>query len=570
VLILKANKIHQGDCVELLAKLEPRSVHLAFADPPFNIGYEYDVYDDRKAYEHYLTWSREWMAGIHRALRPDGTFWLAIGDEYAAELKLIARDLGFSCRSWVIWYYTFGVNCTRKFNRSHAHLFHFLKDPKRFTFNENDPAIRVPSARQLVYADARANPLGRLPDDTWILRPQDLQGGFGENSDTWYFPRVAGTFKERAGFHGCQMPEQLLGRIVRASSNVGDLVLDPFTGSGTTLTVAKKLGRDWIGFELSPEYARQAAQRIERAAVGDALNGAVDPLASAPATANGKQRGVSVPKSRASLSKLSIGSKLVGPDGRAYSDEEAVVVLAYLVAGAGFSADQMLSDPELNAAFTDQCKSNGSNAEPSQCFKKLLNLRKAGRLPRVELRRPRSLKYSDIDAYSFASEIAWRCVESKMNSMSLEEILCDPIAASEFDKIATRYAPGHKSFEYRWAALRIRKRAKDVRQYVLDLQTSTKNQRLPPSRRLSQLEVDSFVGSRGVYVMRGGNGEKLYVGETLDLKNRLSQHERNPFEGATSASVIPMPNAKHELQGLQSVLIGRYQPPLNRRQLAHT
>jgi DNA modification methylase len=295
---LKTSRIHQGDCIELLAKLAPGSVHLAFADPPFNIGYEYDVYDDRKEYDHYLDWSRRWMAGVHRALRPDGTFWLAIGDEYAAELKLIARDLGFSCRSWVIWYYTFGVNCTRKFNRSHAHLFHFLKDPKQFTFNFEDPAIRVPSARQLVYADARANPKGRLPDDTWILRPQDLPGGFSEESDTWYFPRVAGTFKERAGFHGCQMPEQLLGRIIRASSNEGDLVLDPFTGSGTTLTVAKKMGRDWIGCELSPEYVRQSTQRIEKAAVGESLNGAVDPLASAPTTANGKQRKDSPAKAR--------------------------------------------------------------------------------------------------------------------------------------------------------------------------------------------------------------------------------------------------------------------------------
>jgi DNA modification methylase len=295
---LKTNRIHQGDCIQLLEKLEPGSVHLAFADPPFNIGYEYDVYDDRKAYDHYLDWSRQWIAGVHRALRPDGTFWLAIGDEYAAELKLVARDVGFSCRSWVIWYYTFGVNCTRKFNRSHAHLFHFLKDPKHFTFNFDDPTIRVPSARQLVYADARANPRGRLPDDTWILRPQDLPDGFTEESDTWYFPRVAGTFKERAGFHGCQMPEQLLGRIIRASSNESDLVLDPFTGSGTTLTVAKKLERDWIGCELSPDYVRQATKRIEAAEVGSELNGAADPLASAPTTANGKQRKSGPVKSR--------------------------------------------------------------------------------------------------------------------------------------------------------------------------------------------------------------------------------------------------------------------------------
>ena len=104
-------------------------------------------------------------------LKPGGTFWLAIGDEYAAELKVAAEhQIGFHTRSWVVWYYTFGVNCTRKFSRSHAHLFHFVKDENNFTFNAEDPQIRVPSARALVYADKRANPAGRLPDDTWIVR----------------------------------------------------------------------------------------------------------------------------------------------------------------------------------------------------------------------------------------------------------------------------------------------------------------------------------------------------------------------------------------------------------------
>ncbi|HEV3025724.1 MAG TPA: site-specific DNA-methyltransferase [Pirellulales bacterium] len=286
---LAANALYQGDCIERLAELSAGSIDLAFADPPFNIGYDYDVYDDRKTYEHYLDWSRQWMAGVSRALSPTGTFWLAIGDEYAAELKLIAQnDLKLSCRSWVIWYYTFGVNCTRKFSRSHAHLFHFVKDARHFTFNHDDPAIRVPSARQLVYADARANPAGRLPDDTWILRPQDVPGGFSADQDAWYFPRVAGTFKERAGFHGCQMPEQLLGRIVRASSNKGEVVLDPFGGSGTTLVVAKKLGRRWIGFELSPEYVKKIQARLDAAAGGQALDGPENPLLSAPTTANGK------------------------------------------------------------------------------------------------------------------------------------------------------------------------------------------------------------------------------------------------------------------------------------------
>jgi site-specific DNA-methyltransferase (adenine-specific) len=318
------NHVYQGDCLSWLERIEPESVDLVFADPPFNIGYAYDVYKDRRSPQEYLAWTRRWMSGVWRVLRPSGTFWLAIGDEMAAELKVLAQRLfagpdggggtevrpaaghhaehgrrrrgrkpanavsvppeGFTCRSWIVWYYTFGVNCTRAFSRSHTHLFYFVKDPQRFTFNAEDPAIRVPSARQLVYADGRANPRGRLPDNTWILRPQDVPGGFAPRHDTWYFPRVAGTFKEREGFHGCQMPEQLLGRIVQCCSKMGDVVLDPFAGSGTTLAVAKKLRRQWIGLELSPDYVERIGLRLENTRPGDLLDGAADPLTSAPAT----------------------------------------------------------------------------------------------------------------------------------------------------------------------------------------------------------------------------------------------------------------------------------------------
>jgi len=287
---LPINAVHHQDCLQGMAALEAGTVDLVFADPPFNIGYDYDVYHDRQADEQYLDWSKQWMSAVCRLLKDEGTFWLAIGDEYAAELKVIAtKELDLTCRSWVVWYYTFGVNCVRKFSRSHAHLFHFLKNPERFTFN--DEAIRVPSARQLVYADKRANPAGRLPDDTWILRPQDVPDGFRPDHDVWYFPRVAGTFKERAGFHGCQMPEQLLGRIIRCSSNQGELVLDPFAGSGTTLAAAKKLHRNWIGFELSKEYVKQIRARMQSIEPGQPLDGAPEPLVSAPSTDNGKRLG---------------------------------------------------------------------------------------------------------------------------------------------------------------------------------------------------------------------------------------------------------------------------------------
>ncbi len=285
---LRLNTVHHEDCLAGLKKIADGAVDLAFADPPFNIGYEYDVYQDKLESDRYLAWCRNWMAEIVRVLKPTGTFWLAIGDEYAAELKLLMqRELGLHCRSWIVWYYTFGVNCKFKFSRSHAHLFYMVKAPDRCTFNLE--AIRVPSARQLVYGDRRANPTGRLPDDTWILRPQDLREGFEPDEDTWYFPRVCGTFKERAGWHGCQMPEQLLGRIIRACSNETELVLDPFAGSGTTLAVAKKLNRRFVGFELSQQYADRIEKRLKAARVGDPLEGAPEPLASAPATAEGRR-----------------------------------------------------------------------------------------------------------------------------------------------------------------------------------------------------------------------------------------------------------------------------------------
>src|ERR1700722_2509997 len=256
-----------------MSQIPEGSIDLAFADPPFNIGYKYDVYEDRRSADEYLNWTRKWGEALIRTLKPTGAFWLAIGDDVAAELKLIfQRELGLFCRSWVIWYYTFGVHCKSKFGRSHTHLFHFVKDAKNFTFNRS--AVRVPSARQLVYKDSRAAEHGRLPDDTWILRPQDAPMAFTARENTWYFSRVCGTFKERVGGHGCQMPEQLLGRIIKTCSNAGETVLDPFGGTGTTLVVAKKLNRRFIGFELSASYAEKIQGRLDEAQVGQPLLGA--------------------------------------------------------------------------------------------------------------------------------------------------------------------------------------------------------------------------------------------------------------------------------------------------------
>jgi site-specific DNA-methyltransferase (adenine-specific) len=380
-------RIHQGDCIAGMNGLPASSIDLVFADPPFNIGYDYDVYHDAKDYEEYLAWSRQWIGAVHRVLKPDGTFWLAIGDEYAAELKLESQKLGFHIRSWVIWYYTFGVNCTTKFSRSHAHLFHFVKDPKQFTFRAEEPRNRVPSARLLVYADSRGNLEGRLPDDTWLLRPQDLTGHFTPDEENWYFPRVAGTFKERAGFHGCQMPEQLLARIIRTCSHDGDVVLDPFSGSATTLAVGKKLCRQFIGFDLSPEYVRLGTERLARICAGDHLDGAPEPTMSAPAT---KQ-----------LSSLSRNRKTDAPDPldivlKARVKEDAKwtqetynngLIEAFRRINNGFSIDRVVADPDLDLRFRDECKKLDIPGDIRWWNRQLFRLRKAGKLSHIPTER---------------------------------------------------------------------------------------------------------------------------------------------------------------------------------------
>jgi len=294
---LPIDTIAGGDCIAQMqawAEVFPGAADLIFADPPYNIGFEYDGhYVDQRPDDEYLQWTYDWIDAAARMLKPTGSFYILIGDEYAAEVRVHLKKLqasgGLLFRNWIVWHYTFGQRCKIKFNRSHAHLFYCVGsaavNPKTgkpkanltknapFTFHYDQVAL--PSARMTTYNDPRQNPKGKLPDDTWVLkfpamenwhvRPQDAaeEGAFDAGGDTWYQSRLAGTFKEREQWHPCQLPEALLQRIIRCSSNEGDLVFDPFAGSGTTLAVAHKLGRHWLGCELSPEYRKKALKRIK-------------------------------------------------------------------------------------------------------------------------------------------------------------------------------------------------------------------------------------------------------------------------------------------------------------------
>ncbi len=592
------NTIQLGDCVQAMNALEEGSVDLAFADPPFNIGYEYDVYDDKLEKQQYLDWSEQWIKAVSRVLKPDGTFWLAIGDEYAAELKLLSQEIGFTCRSWVIWYYTFGVNCSHKFTRSHAHLFHFVKDPENFTFLADDLDNRVRSARELVYNDKRANPKGRLPDDTWlirpadavgealnddddftwkfhalepnddddqtyVLRPQDLSESFSQVEDTWYFPRVAGTFKERAGFHGCQMPEQLLGRIIRTCSVQNSLVLDPFSGSATTLAVAKKLGRNFIGFDVSSDYIEYGTKRLSNTEAGDALNGSPEPTKSAPPT-DRKQKELKF-RDRAAPST---SGQTLGPSDIANKKINHMtlcgIVEAFRRTHAGFSADRVVADPEMNVEFTGMCSRLGLPGDVRQWNTLLFRYRKAGKLTGIPTTRRTDISWEDSDEYMFASEIAWQQMIAEVEAVSLDEILCDPSLSLRFHERASSLAPDHSKLEYRWAALRLRKQATIARGRSAEL-------RLPALSDMGQsnsVDLSAIQAEPGIYVISKSKNKKLYAGETLNLRERLGliqdrNEEWSQFSRRLSVQAIPLDQSGTAKLAWQSCLVKKFKPQFN-------
>jgi len=563
-------KIHCGDCIEGMNALPAKSVHLAFADPPFNIGYKYDVYEDRMAAEDYLKWSTDWMQAVSRVLRNDGTFWLAIGDEFAAELKVAATRAGFHMRSWVIWYYTFGVNCKNKFTRSHTHLFYFVKDTQLFTFRGDEPENRVPSARQLVYNDRRANSKGRLPDDTWIippnvdqtfaLRPQDMSEQFNADEDTWYFPRVAGTFKERAGFHGCQMPEQLLGRIIRNCSKDRDIVLDPFAGSASTLIVARKLGRRVIGFELSEEYTKAGTERLDAAKSGDPLTGAPEPTMSAKQTP-GKQAAPPQPVGVAAVADnvpaattstdpssatTSVESATAGSTPKVELAEAITVtpnttkpvslprrlaaVLNETIAAAfettheGWAVDRVVADPDLQARFYNECVRLGLPLSQKETCLRLLKLRKIGGALRGTERY--SVSSEQCEPYLHACEIAWATVHADHPDISIEEILADPKLAAQFDRIAKDFSPGFTSLDYRWGALRLRKTLNKTRTKAATLNAP---RRFWLGDRFAGFRRQEVPESAGVYLIYRDD-ECVYVGSAADLRQRLSEVTAKPSE----------------------------------------
>lgn len=266
---MQLDVVYLGDCVKVLKAIPDNSVDLVATDPPFNIGLAYDLYEDKKDYKAYLDWSREWIGECARILAPHGSMFVCIGDEYAAEINVLLKEAGLFWRNWLVWYYTFGENQKGKFNRCHTHIHYFTKSSTDYRFNPD--AVKVPSARQEKYKDKRAKDGGKLPDDVWESSELEDTSPSRLPDDVWKVSRVCGTFKERIvevapngkkTAHPCQMPLSVMDRIIRCSTEAGDIVVDPFCGTGTTAAAAKALGRKFITIDMSEKYAKVAAGRV--------------------------------------------------------------------------------------------------------------------------------------------------------------------------------------------------------------------------------------------------------------------------------------------------------------------
>ncbi len=254
-------RVYVGDSRSLLRAVPEcvaGKVDLVFADPPFNWSRDYDrertgkTWDDRSMSDReYLDFTYAWLDGCVDALRAGGSMWVNIPDDWAAEIVVHLKSRGLGMVNWCIWHYRFGQNTTGRFINSKVHALYFTKAGPN-TWNPDE--ILELSDRAAIYGDPRT-----------MNKKDGLAPGMRVPMDVWYgqyWGRIQGNNKERRPNHDNQLPEVYLERVIRSTSNPGDLVLDPFLGSGTTGVVAHALGRRFIGFEFSPANAKSAFTRI--------------------------------------------------------------------------------------------------------------------------------------------------------------------------------------------------------------------------------------------------------------------------------------------------------------------
>lgn len=232
------HKLICGDAVQELALLESNSIDLIIADPPYNLGKNYGNNLDLKEKAEYQTFTKAWLEEAKRILKPNGSLYCFMGVKFIARLYVtLEEELEMTPQGWITWHYTQGMGRKRGFSPRHEDILWFSKG-KEAAFNLDD--VRIPQK----YFRKRNNMNGANP------------------GDVWQFSHVHYCSAERLP-HPTQKPEALIERIVTASSNTGEMVLDPFAGSGTTSRVSKILGRNSISIEINPEYVDMIENRLD-------------------------------------------------------------------------------------------------------------------------------------------------------------------------------------------------------------------------------------------------------------------------------------------------------------------
>jgi len=226
-----------GDAIALLKQLDDSSIDLIVADPPYNLGKDYGNNHDFKGFDEYIDFTRRWLTEAARVLKPTGTIYVFMGVRFISYLyDILERELKLYFNSWVVWHYTQGLGKTKGFSPRHDDILVFTKSTK-YKFNLDE--VRIPQK----YYRARNNMRGANPGDVWKFSHVHYSNPNRQN-------------------HPTQKPEGLIERMILASSDPGDMVLDPFSGSGTTMRVCQQLNRPGIGFELNPEYIELTKERL--------------------------------------------------------------------------------------------------------------------------------------------------------------------------------------------------------------------------------------------------------------------------------------------------------------------
>jgi site-specific DNA-methyltransferase (adenine-specific) len=248
--------LYNIDAIQFLKSLDNESVDLIFADPPYNIKKaEWDTFHSQK---QYVEWSILWIQEAQRILKPHGSLYVCGFSEILADIKWAASYLFTGCK-WLVWFYRNKANLGNDWGRSHESILHFRKS-KDFIFNINQVRIKY-NAHTLKYpirSQAESSQYNNNNGKEYIWQPNPLGA---KPKDVFEIPTLSNGSWEKTD-HTTQKPVELIKKIVLASSNPGQIIVDPFGGSGTTYAVAEAFERKWLGSEKQIEYCNIIKERM--------------------------------------------------------------------------------------------------------------------------------------------------------------------------------------------------------------------------------------------------------------------------------------------------------------------